>query len=179
MQLDPFFSDAVLIKPRILRDERGYFTEVYRADLLQELGPFVQENESFSNYGVIRGLHFQSPPYVQAKLVRVVEGEIYDVIVDLRRSSPFFGQHAGVILSADNHQQLFVPAGFAHGFSVLSPTAKVIYKCSHVYRSEADAGIFYADPSLGIDWKIPEKARILSEKDRTAPHLDYEKTYFP
>ena len=159
----------LIIEPRVFRDDRGYFFESWsQRDFDAAVGPvrFVQDNESKSVYGVVRGLHFQRPPYTQAKLVRCVLGKVLDIAVDLRRGSPTFLQHISVELSADNHRMLFIPKGFAHGFAVLSETAVFQYKCDEFFHPEADAGIQLLDPRLGIDWLIPSDRMILSEKDR-------------
>lgn len=158
-----------IIKPRIFEDGRGYFYESWSQkefDALVAPTRFVQDNESRSCYGVVRGLHFQKPPYTQAKLVRCVRGCVLDVAVDLRKGSPTFLKHHAVELSEDNHLQFFIPKGFAHGFSVLSEVAVFQYKCDEFYHPEADAGIQLADGRLGIDWKIPQSRIIMSEKDR-------------
>lgn len=166
---------VIIIKPRLFADSRGYFFESYsRRDFNAAVGreiDFVQDNESMSHRGVMRGLHFQRPPYSQSKLVRCISGRVLDVAVDLRRGSPTFGRHVAVELSADNHLQFFIPRGFAHGFSVLSDVAVFQYKCDNFYHPEADAGISLLDPSLGIDWKIPADEAILSEKDTRHPLL--------
>lgn len=161
--------DVLIIEPRIFSDARGYFFESFNQhDFEEAVGPvrFVQDNESRSSFGVVRGLHFQNPPYTQAKLVRCIEGRVLDVAVDMRTGSPTYLQHVAVELSADNHLQLFIPKGFAHGFSVLSPTALFQYKCDEFYNPSSDSGIQLLDPSLGIDWKIPEPSMILSDKDK-------------
>ncbi len=158
----------LILEPRIFRDERGYFFESFsQKELEKEVGKieFVQDNESKSSYGVVRGLHYQLPPYTQAKLVRVVKGCVLDVAVDLRKDSPTFGQHVSVELSEDNKQQLFIPRGFAHGFAVLSEEVIFQYKCDHYYAPDYEAGIRFDDPILGIDWKIPREKMILSAKD--------------
>ena len=160
---------VVILEPRVFGDERGYFFESFSQREFKELVgevTFVQDNESKSSYGVVRGLHYQLPPYTQAKLVRVVEGEVLDVVVDLRKNSATFGKHVAVVLSAENKRQLFIPQGFAHGFAVLSPQAIFQYKCDHYYAPQYESGIQFDDPALGIDWKIPEADMILSEKDR-------------
>lgn len=165
---------VVILKPRVFGDSRGYFMESYNKRVFDELiGPveFVQDNESKSTRGVMRGLHFQLPPFTQAKLVRCVQGTVLDVAVDLRRQSPTFGKHVAVELSEDNQLQLFIPRGFAHGFSVLSDTAVFQYKCDNFYNPGADAGISINDPSLGIDWSIDPATAILSEKDSRHPLL--------
>ena len=157
-----------IIEPRIFKDERGYFFESFsQREFDEKIGPirFVQDNESMSTYGVMRGLHFQRPPYTQSKLVRCVMGKVLDVAVDIRKGSPTYGQHVAVELSADNHRQFFIPKGFAHGFAVLSETAVFQYKCDEFYHPEADGGISILDDSLQIDWRIPTDKAILSEKD--------------
>ena len=169
-------SGVVIIEPRIFSDARGYFYESFSerefSEKVSTTTHFVQDNQSMSSYGVVRGLHFQRPPFTQAKLVRCVLGEVLDVAVDLRKSSPTYGQHVAVLLSEDNHRQLFIPKGFAHGFSVLSPKAIFQYKCDEFYHPEADDGISIADESLAIDWKIPVSERILSKKDMHHPFLN-------
>lgn len=158
----------LIIKPRIFEDARGYFFESFSLREFEEkVGKvnFVQDNESMSSYGVMRGLHFQRPPYTQSKLVRCVRGKVLDVAVDIRKGSPTYGQHVAVELSEENHLQFFIPHGFAHGFSVLSETAVFQYKCDNFYAPQADGGISILDSSLGIDWRIPVERAILSEKD--------------
>ena len=158
-----------VIEPRVFKDSRGYFFETFNQPKFEELtgqsGHFVQDNQSASTYGVIRGLHFQKGDFAQAKLVRVIEGRVLDVAVDIREGSETYGQWASVELSAENNLQFYVPRGFAHGFSVLSETAVFAYKCDNTYNKDSEGGIAYNDPSLGIDWGIPEEARSLSEKD--------------
>lgn len=165
---------VVIIEPTIFEDSRGYFFESFN-DLTflnyVAVVDFVQDNESKSTYGVMRGLHFQKPPYAQAKLVRCVKGAVLDVAVDIRKSSPTYGQHVAVELTEDNHRQLFIPKGFAHGFAVLSDTAIFQYKCDNFYHPESDGGINILDNSLGIDWKIPTDKAILSDKDTKHPNL--------
>ena len=174
---------VIIIEPRVFEDARGYFFESYSdkdfneqlianseyfAKVLGTAGKkivFVQDNESKSSYGVMRGLHFQAPPFTQSKLVRCVKGAVLDVAVDIRKGSPTFGQHVAVELTEDNHRQFFVPRGFAHGFVVLSETAVFQYKCDEFYAPQADGGISILDDSLGIDWKIPTAEALLSEKD--------------
>ncbi len=159
---------VVIIEPRIFKDDRGYFFESFsQREFDEKVRPvkFVQDNESMSSYGVMRGLHFQRPPYTQSKLVRCVKGKVLDVAVDIRKGSPTYGQHVAVELSEDNHRQFFVPRGFAHGFAVLSETAIFQYKCDNFYAPEADGGISIQDESLGIDWQIPAEKAILSAKD--------------
>lgn len=165
---------VLIIEPRIFKDSRGYFFESYnKKEFDEKVGPvdFVQDNESCSTRGVIRGLHFQRPPFSQAKLVRCVRGSVLDVAVDLRKGSPTFGCHVAVELTEDNHRQFFIPKGFAHGFSVLSDVAVFQYKCDVLYHPEADGGISLLDESLGIDWRIALEEAILSDKDRKHPLL--------
>lgn len=162
----------LIFEPKVFEDSRGYFYEAYNERVFHESGivnRFVQDNQSKSSYGVIRGLHYQLNPYAQFKLVRALEGTILDVAVDIRKGSPTFGQHFSLELSAENKKQLLIPAGFAHGFSVLSDTAIVFYKCDILYNKESEAGIRYNDESLNIDWKIPEGKEIVSEKDLAQP----------
>lgn len=159
---------VVIIEPKVFGDSRGYFFESWSQKDFDELVrpiKFVQDNESMSTYGVMRGLHFQRPPFTQSKLVRCVKGAVLDVAVDIRKGSPTYGQHVAVELTEDNHRQFFVPRGFAHGFAVLSETAIFQYKCDDFYHPEADGGISILDESLGIDWKIPTEKALLSEKD--------------
>lgn len=165
---------VVIIEPRLFKDDRGYFFESYsERDFNKQVGEihFVQDNESKSSYGVMRGLHFQRPPFTQSKLVRCVKGAVLDVAVDIRKGSPTYGQHVAVELTEDNHRQFFIPRGFAHGFAVLSPEAIFQYKCDNFYHPEADGGISILDTSLGIDWRIPTEHAILSEKDTKHPLL--------
>ena len=165
---------VVIIEPKIFKDERGYFLESFsQRDFEEKVGKinFVQDNESKSSYGVMRGLHFQKPPYSQSKLVRCVKGKVLDVAVDLRKSSPTYGEHVSVLLTEDNHRQFFIPKGFAHGFAVLSDEAVFQYKCDEFYHPEVDGGINILDESLGIDWQIPLNEAILSEKDKNHPML--------
>ena len=169
---------VVVIEPRIFKDERGYFFESFsQREFNEKVMPvnFVQDNESMSSYGVMRGLHFQQMPYTQSKLVRCVKGAVLDVAVDIRKGSPTYGQHVAVELTEENHLQFFIPRGFAHGFAVLSETAVFQYKCDNFY---ADGGIQLRDESLGIDWKIPVAEAILSEKDLKHPLLkDYDSPF--
>ena len=165
---------VVIIEPKIFRDARGYFFESFSQKEFEEKVrkiAFVQDNESMSSYGVMRGLHFQLPPFTQSKLVRCVKGKVLDVAVDIRKGSPTFGKHVSVELSEDNHRQFFVPRGFAHGFTVLSETAVFQYKCDNFYAPQSDGGISILDDSLGIDWKLPTDKVILSEKDTKHPLL--------
>lgn len=161
----------VIIEPRVFGDSRGYFFESYNARDFAQVADitFVQDNESRSCYGVVRGLHFQKPPYAQAKLVRVVEGRVLDVAVDIRRNSPTYGQHVAIELTADNHRQLFLPQGMAHGFAVLSETAVFQYKCDNLYHPESEGAIAWNDPTLAIDWHLPAADVILSDKDKNHP----------
>lgn len=164
----------VIIEPRIFKDARGYFFESFlQKEFNEKVMPinFVQDNESMSSYGVMRGLHYQKMPYTQSKLVRCVKGAVLDVAVDIRKGSPTFGQHVAVELTEENHRQFFVPRGFAHGFAVLSDTAIMEYKCDNFYAPQADAGIQLLDEELGIDWRIPTAEALLSEKDLKHPCL--------
>lgn len=164
-----------IIEPVVFEDERGYFFESYNQEDLKKQGidyNFIQDNQSKSRYGAIRGIHFQKGDYAQAKLVRVLEGTVLDVAVDLRRGSPTFGKHVAVELSAENRRQLMIPRGFGHGFSVLSETAVFAYKCDNVYNKASEGGLRYDDPALGIDWKIDPSKAILSEKDKVNPLLE-------
>ncbi len=165
---------VLIIEPRLFNDARGYFFESYNRKNYEEAGitaDFVQDNESCSTRGVMRGLHFQRPPYAQAKLVRCVKGRVLDVAVDIRKGSPTYGQHVAVELSEENHRQFFIPRGFAHGFAVLSDTAVFQYKCDNYYHPEADGGISIQDDTLGIDWQIDPAEALLSEKDTKHPLL--------
>ena len=166
--IKPAIDGLVIIEPKVFKDQRGYFFESFSQREFEAKVrkiSFVQDNESMSSYGVMRGLHFQRPPYTQSKLVRCVKGKVLDVAVDIRKGSPTYGQHVAVELSEDNHRQFFVPRGFAHGFAVLSDTAVFQYKCDNFYAPQDDGGISIKDDSLGIDWKIPTDMAILSEKD--------------
>jgi dTDP-4-dehydrorhamnose 3,5-epimerase len=162
-------KDCLIIKPKVFEDSRGYFFESFNARTFKEKtgqsGEFVQDNQSFSSYGVIRGLHAQTGEFAQAKLVRVLRGEVLDVAVDVRPNSPTYGKHISVKLSAENRLQLYVPRGFLHGFSVLSETAEFFYKCDNFYHKESELGIIYNDPTLAIDWLIPTDKQAVSEKD--------------
>ena len=174
--------EVVLIKPTSHGDSRGYFVETFRQDLFEKaIGykvDFIQDNESKSTKGVLRGLHYQLPPYAQAKLVRVVEGSVLDVAVDIRKSSSTFGQHVAVELTAENKHQLFVPHGFAHGFVVLSDSATFAYKVNNYYATDHDRGIAFDDSDLGIDWKLPLDMLQLSDKDRVQPTFADAKDLF-
>lgn len=172
---------VVIIEPRIFGDARGYFFESYnQKEFDEKVGPvrFVQDNESFSSYGVLRGLHFQKPPFAQSKLVRVISGRVIDVAVDIRAGSPTYGQHVAVELSGENHRQFFIPRGFAHGFVVLSETALFQYKCDNLYAPQSEGAIIWNDPDIGIDWTIPASDILLSEKDRKHGFLKDLKTPF-
>lgn len=175
MQIFKTSIDGVLVvEPKVYKDSRGYFFESFsEKDFCEVIEPiigvkirFVQDNQSMSSYGVVRGLHFQNPPYTQSKLVRCTKGIVYDVAVDLRVNSPTYGEHFGIILSEFNHRQLFIPKGFGHGFSVLSENAILQYKCDEYYEPTSDDGISVASESLGIDWNLPSSDIILSEKDK-------------
>lgn len=165
--------EVILCEPQVFGDDRGYFSETFRQDKLEAfLGfqvPFCQDNESKSSYGVLRGLHYQLAPHAQTKLVRVIEGKVLDVAVDIRKDSPTFGQHVAIELSAENKRQLFVPRGFAHGFVVLSETAVFAYKVDNYYNNKADRGMAYNDDTLNIDWKLPFEDLKLSAKDLVQP----------
>lgn len=170
---------VLILEPKVFRDARGYFFESFSqrefdrkaAPLLGHTVHFVQDNESMSSFGVMRGLHFQRPPFAQSKLVRCVRGAVLDVAVDIRKGSPTYGKHVAVELTEENHRQFFIPKGFAHGFVVLSDTAVFQYKCDEFYHPEADGGISILDDSLGIDWRISTEEAILSEKDTRHPLL--------
>jgi dTDP-4-dehydrorhamnose 3,5-epimerase len=174
--------DVILVEPSIHGDNRGYFTETFRQDLFEEaIGykvNFIQDNESKSTKGVLRGLHYQLPPYTQAKLVRVIKGSVLDIAVDIRRSSPTFGQYVAVKLTEENKYQLFVPHGFAHGFVVLSDSATFTYKVDNYYAPKHDRGIAFNDKDLAIDWQLPSEVLQLSDKDKTHPSLANAKDLF-
>lgn len=173
-------QDLIIINPTVFEDSRGYFFEAYNRAKFHKNGimyNFIQDNQSFSNRGVIRGLHLQISTFAQAKLVRVLQGEILDVAVDLRKNSPTYGQHFSIVLSDDNKKQLLVPPGFAHGFSVLSESATVFYKIDQIYNNECERGIRYDDPTLNIDWRVEVSEVIVSEKDIILPsfnEIDWE-----
>ena len=175
MKITPLeIPDVKLIEPRVFGDQRGFFMETYRADLFREAGldiTFVQDNMSSSTKGVLRGLHFQKAPHSQGKLVRVVTGEVFDVAVDLRRGSPWFGKWVGERLSAENHLSLYIPHGFAHGFCVLSDLAVFHYKCTDFYHPECEGSLRWDDPTVGIKWPLPDCPVITSPKDNAAPLL--------
>lgn len=163
-----------VIEPAVFADDRGFFLESYHKQKFAEHGiteEFVQDNHSFSKKNVVRGLHFQHPPYAQSKLVRVIQGEVFDVAVDIRPHSPTFGKWFGVHLSAENKKMLYIPVGFAHGFCVVSETADFTYKCGAPYNQQADGGIFWNDPAIGIEWPVTPDSAILSEKDIQLPKL--------
>lgn len=165
---------VVIIEPQVFEDERGYFFESYNQAKMEEAGlkyNFIQDNQSKSCYGTVRGIHFQKGEFAQAKLVRVLEGTVLDVAVDLRKNSPTFGKYVAVELSAENKKQLMIPRGFGHGFSVLSKTAVFAYKCDNVYNKASEGGIRFNDPDIDVDWKINPEEAILSEKDKNAPFL--------
>jgi dTDP-4-dehydrorhamnose 3,5-epimerase len=165
-------KNLVLISPTVFEDERGYFFEAYSKSKLSDLGidiDFVQDNQSFSKKGTLRGLHYQNPPFAQTKLVRVLQGEIMDIAVDLRKDSSTYGQSYAVLLTSENKKQLLVPQGFAHGFSVISETAVVLYKCDQYYNKQSEGGIRFDDPALSIDWGMDLKQTIVSDKDLILP----------
>jgi dTDP-4-dehydrorhamnose 3,5-epimerase len=164
----------LLFEPKVITDERGYFYESFNEKIFIEAGihaHFVQDNQSYSKLNTIRGLHYQLNPNAQSKLVRVIQGEVLDVAVDLRKNSPTYGKHFSVILSSENHLQLYIPRGFAHGYSVLSDTAIFFYKCDGYYNKSSERGILYNDTTLNIDWMIDERAAIVSEKDKSNPEF--------
>ncbi len=171
--IETALSGCVIIEPKVIRDERGYFMESFNEKTFEQITGqkvhFVQDNQSYSSQGVLRGLHYQCGQHAQAKLVRVIQGEVLDVAVDIRPESPTFGQHVSVHLSAENQRQLFVPRGFAHGFLVLSETATFFYKCDNFYNKESEGGIAFDDPELGIDWEFPSASLLISEKDQQLP----------
>jgi dTDP-4-dehydrorhamnose 3,5-epimerase len=170
-----FIKDLVILTPDVFEDERGYFFEAYNKSKCSGFGidiDFVQDNQSFSQRGTLRGLHYQNPPFAQTKLVRVLQGEIMDVAVDLRKDSPTYGKHFGIRLTAENKKQLLVPQGFAHGFSVLSETAVVLYKCDQFYNKASEGGIRFDDATLNIDWGMDLKDAIVSEKDLVLPDFE-------
>jgi len=164
------FKDLLILEPRVFEDKRGYFMESFNTNTFQEGTKqsinFVQDNESYSSYGIVRGIHFQKPPHDQAKLARVILGEVLDVIVDLRSESPSFGKHMSIVLSEKNKKQIFIPSGFGHGFTILSQNAIFAYKVNQYHAPEFDSGIRWDDPELAIDWKIPDTKVILSHKDK-------------
>jgi dTDP-4-dehydrorhamnose 3,5-epimerase len=162
------FPGLMVFEPKVFEDKRGYFFESYNENVFEASGisiRFVQDNQAQSSYGVIRGLHYQNEPYAQTKLVRVISGKILDVVLDIRKGSPTFGKHFSLELSAENKRQLFIPKGFAHGYSVLSDKAEMFYKCDTFYNKESEGGILYNDPALNINWQIPVDKAIVSDKD--------------
>ena len=168
-------TGVIIIEPRLFSDERGYFFESFNQKEFEKnvcKTVFVQDNESKSSYGVIRGLHYQKPPFAQSKLVRVIKGAVLDVAVDIRKGSPTFGHHVAVELTEDNHRQFFIPRGFAHGFSVLSEEVVFQYKCDNFYAPQYEGAIAWDDPDLGIDWRISDNNLILSEKDKVHPNIN-------
>src|SRR5690242_8507242 len=168
------FPGLLVFEPKVFEDKRGYFYESYNQQTFVGEGVsinFVQDNQARSSYGVVRGLHYQLEPFAQTKLLRVLSGEIIDAVVDIRKNSPTYGKAYTILLSAENKKQLLVPKGFAHGYSVISQTAEVFYKCDEFYHKEAEGGIAWNDPSLEIDWKIPAEKILVSEKDRQLPLL--------
>ncbi len=168
-------ADVFVLEPKVFKDDRGYFFEAYNKTEFENHGlfyDFVQDNQSKSSYGVIRGLHFQKGEFAQAKLVRVLQGTVLDVAVDLRKSSPTFGKYVAVELSQENNRMLLIPRGFAHGFSVLSQTAVFTYKCDNFYHKEAEGGIRFDDPDLNIDWRVNPNQAVLSDKDKLLPFLE-------
>lgn len=172
--IETVIPGVVIIEPKIFGDSRGYFYESYsQRDFEEKVGVvnFVQDNQSFSHYGVLRGLHFQIPPYTQSKLVRVIQGKVVDVAVDIRKGSPTYGKHVAVELTGENHRQFFIPKGFAHGFVVLSETALFQYKCDEFYHPEAEGAIAWDDPNLAIEWPVKAVDIELSEKDKHHPYL--------
>lgn len=181
----PFISTdipgLVIFEPKVFADSRGYFFESYNEKSFAEAGittRFVQDNESSSSFGVIRGLHYQLTPHAQTKLIRVLEGKILDVAVDIRKGSPTFGKSFSIELTSENKKQVFIPRGFAHGFSVLSERAIVSYKCDNLYNKESEGGIRYDDPQLSIDWKVPLDKAIISDKDKQLPLFAASKNNF-
>ena len=172
--IETALEGVFIIEPRVFTDARGYFFESYSKAAFEAFGlryDFVQDNQSKSSYGTVRGLHFQKGEYAQAKLVRVLEGRVLDVAVDIRRASPTYGQHVAVELSAENNRQLLIPRGFAHGFSVLSDTAVFAYKCDNLYCRESEGGIRFDDPTLAIDWRIDMDKALTSDKDKQHPYF--------
>ncbi len=173
--------DLVVFNPKIWRDDRGYFYEVYNAETFRKTGintKFVQDNQALSTYGVLRGLHYQLPPYSQAKLVRVIQGEVLDVVVDIREGASTYGQSFTIRLSDANKKQLFIPRGFAHGYVVLSDAAIFAYKCDNFYAKSHDAGIYFNDPVLNINWEIDLDKVVLSEKDKVQPKFGAHKRFY-
>ncbi|MEY3179412.1 MAG: dTDP-4-dehydrorhamnose 3,5-epimerase [Bacteroidota bacterium] len=175
------FEGLFVLEPRVFADERGYFFESFNSQTFKNNGldfEWVQDNQSQSKYGVVRGLHFQKPPYAQTKLIRVLKGEILDVVVDLRHDVPTYGKSFSIVLSSQNHLQLLIPKGFAHGFSVLSEEADVMYKCDALYNKESESGILFNDPKLGIDWQVEQDKMVVSDKDLVLPAFDAQHILF-
>jgi dTDP-4-dehydrorhamnose 3,5-epimerase len=169
------FPGLLIFEPKVFNDDRGYFFESYNENIFSAGGAamkFVQDNQARSSYGVIRGLHFQLAPYAQTKLIRTLNGTILDVVVDIRKGSPMYGKVFSIELSAENKKQLLVPKGFAHGYSVLTKTAEVLYKCDSFYNKESEGGLFFNDPALGIDWRIPGEKALVAGKDLVLPGID-------
>jgi dTDP-4-dehydrorhamnose 3,5-epimerase len=173
-------TGCALLQPKVIKDERGYFMESFNERTFAESTGhkvhFVQDNQSFSTRGVLRGLHYQTGQHAQAKLVRVIRGEVLDVAVDIRPGSPTFGQYDAVVLSGENQKQFFIPRGFAHGFLVLSESAEFFYKCDNFYNKESEGGVFYNDPTINIDWQFSSDDLIVSERDQGLPHLSEART---
>ena len=175
------FEGLFVLEPRVFADERGYFFESFNSQTFKNNGldfEWVQDNQSQSKYGVVRGLHFQKPPYAQTKLIRVLKGEILDVVVDLRHDKPTYGKSFSIVLSSQNHLQLLIPKGFAHGFSVLSEEADVMYKCDALYNKESESGILFNDPKLGIDWQVEQDKMVVSDKDLVLSAFDAQHILF-
>lgn len=175
------FPGLLIFEPKVFEDSRGYFFESYNKNICEEAGVetvFVQDNQAKSTYGVIRGMHYQLEPFAQTKFIRALSGTILDVVLDLRKGSPTYGKHFSIELSAENKKQLYIPKGFAHGYSVLSETAEVFYKCDAFYNKDAEAGVQFYDPALNIDWKIPVEKQIISDKDKTHPTFENCKNNF-
>jgi dTDP-4-dehydrorhamnose 3,5-epimerase len=175
------FKGLFVLEPRVFADERGYFFESFNSQTFKNNDldfEWVQDNQSQSKYGVVRGLHFQKPPYAQTKLIRVLKGEILDVVVDLRHDMPTYGKSFSIVLSSQNHLQLLIPKGFAHGFSVLSEEADVMYKCDALYNKESESGILFNDPKLGIDWQVEQDKMVVSDKDLVLPAFDAQHILF-
>ena len=175
------FPGLLIFEPVVFQDSRGYFFESYNQKTSTDAGVetiFIQDNQAKSVYGVVRGLHYQLNPFAQTKFIRVLSGTILDVVLDLRKESPTFGKHFSIELSAENHKQLYIPQGFAHGYSVLSETAEVFYKCDAFYNKDAEAGVQFFDEDLKIDWKIPVDKQIISDKDKQQPSFENCKNNF-
>ncbi|WP_026727824.1 dTDP-4-dehydrorhamnose 3,5-epimerase [Flavobacterium denitrificans] len=172
---ETYIKDLLIVEPIIIKDERGYFFELYNKKKFSDFGidiEYVQDNQSFSKQNTLRGLHYQNPPFAQTKLLSVLQGEIIDVAVDLRKKSATYGKAFSILLSAENKKQLFIPQGFAHGFSVISETACVMYKCDQFYNKASEGGIKYDDPSLNIDWGMDLNDAIVSDKDQVLPFIE-------